>query len=68
MGATGLIFGLAMTHLLPFRFSAILLLGLGLLLPGCCANNVCDCPDEAQAGCQLKRVGDVPEHSAEDRG
>lgn len=49
MGATGLIFGLAMTHLLPFRFSAILLLGLGLLLPGCCANNVCDCPGEAQA-------------------
>ena len=48
MGATGLIFGLAMTHLLPFRFSAILLLGLGLLLPGCCANNVCDCPGEAQ--------------------
>ncbi|MDB5267262.1 MAG: hypothetical protein JWP58_302 [Hymenobacter sp.] len=48
MGATGLIFGLAMTHLLPFRFSAILLLGLGLL-PGCCANNVCDCPGEAQA-------------------
>ncbi|GAB3844641.1 hypothetical protein GCM10028822_02130 [Hymenobacter terrigena] len=38
-----------MTHLLPFRFSAILLLGLGLLLPGCCANNVCDCPGEAQA-------------------
>ncbi|GAB3867970.1 hypothetical protein GCM10028824_11600 [Hymenobacter segetis] len=37
-----------MTHLLPFRFSAILLLGLGLL-PGCCANNVCDCPGEAQA-------------------
>lgn len=49
MGATGLIFGLAMTYLLPFRFSAILLLGLGLLLPGCCANNVCDCPGEAQA-------------------
>lgn len=38
-----------MTHLLPFRFSAILLLGLGLLLPGCCANNVCDCPGESQA-------------------
>lgn len=49
MGATGLIFRLAMTHLLPFRFSAVLLLGLGLLLPGCCANNVCDCPGEAQA-------------------
>ncbi len=49
MGATGLIFGLAMTHLLSFRFSAILLLGLGLLLPGCCANNVCDCPGESQA-------------------
>lgn len=49
MGATGLIFGLAMTHLLPFWFSAILFLGLGLLLPGCCANNVCDCPGEAQA-------------------
>ena len=48
MGVTGLIFGLAMTHFLPFRFSAILLLGLGLLLPGCCANNVCDCPGEAQ--------------------
>lgn len=27
----------------------MLLLGLGLLLPGCCANNVCDCPGEAQA-------------------
>ena len=38
-----------MTHLLPFRFSAILLLGLVLLLPGCCANNVCDCPGETQA-------------------
>ncbi|MBH8560520.1 hypothetical protein [Hymenobacter negativus] len=38
-----------MTYLLPSRFSAILLLGLGLLLPGCCANNVCDCPGEAQA-------------------
>ena len=25
------------------------LIGLGLLLPGCCANNVCDCPNEAQA-------------------
>ena len=49
MGATGLTFGLAMTHLLPFRFSAILLLGIGLLLPGCCANNVCDCPGESQA-------------------
>ena len=49
MGATGLIFGLAMTHLLPSRFSAILLLGLALLLPGCCANNVCNCPGEAQA-------------------
>jgi hypothetical protein len=49
MGATGLIFGLVMTYLLPSRFSAILLLSLGLLLPGCCANNVCDCPGEAQA-------------------
>ncbi|MGY3090430.1 hypothetical protein ACVWYF_003485 [Hymenobacter sp. UYAg731] len=37
-----------MTYFLSSRFSAILLLGLGLLLPGCCANNVCDCPGEAQ--------------------
>ena len=38
-----------MTHLLPFRLSAVLLVSLGLLLPGCCANNVCNCPGEAQA-------------------
>lgn len=25
------------------------LTGLGVLLAGCCANNVCDCPNEAQA-------------------
>lgn len=25
------------------------LTGLGILLAGCCANNVCDCPNEAQA-------------------
>ena len=49
MGVAGLIFGLVMTHLLPFRLSAVLLVSLELLLPGCCANNVCNCPGEAQA-------------------
>ena len=41
----GLTFGLAMAHSLPFRISTILSLGAGLLLSGCCANNVCDCQD-----------------------
>lgn len=27
----------------------VALTGLGMLLAGCCANNVCDCPNEAQA-------------------
>ena len=27
----------------------VALMGLGMLLAGCCANNVCDCPNEARA-------------------
>ncbi|GAB3741285.1 hypothetical protein GCM10027594_21040 [Hymenobacter agri] len=34
---------------LPLINRLAALIGLGLLLPGCCANNVCDCPNEAQA-------------------
>ena len=38
-----------MAYLLCGRFSAILCLGAALLLGSCCANNVCDCPDEQLA-------------------
>ena len=34
---------------LPSRFAALLTVAAGLLLSGCCANNVCDCPGEDQA-------------------
>lgn len=37
-----------MPYPLPVRVSPFLLLGAALLLPGCCANNVCNC-DDAQA-------------------
>lgn len=38
-----------MAYSLPSRFSAAALLSAGLLLSGCCANNICDCKGEAQA-------------------
>lgn len=43
-----------MAHLLPFRPSAALFLGVALLLSGCCANNVCDCQDEQADALELR--------------
>ena len=43
-----------MAHLLPLRFSAVLLFGAALLLSACCANNICDCNDEQEDAITLR--------------